>query len=113
MTMSEKWLFRMKRFRLVLVAPVLLLALASAMAAEAVRFDHDEARAAVERHDIRPLDEILAHLRDKIPGEIVRVTLERECGAWLYELRVVDAQGRVREVAVDATTGTVKNIGED
>ena len=102
----------MKFAALALVAPILLLAVVSS-AAEGARRDHDEAREAVERHDIRPLDEILARLRDKTPGEIVKVTLARERGVWLYEFRVIDRKGHVRHVEVDAASGMVMDAGED
>jgi uncharacterized membrane protein YkoI len=103
----------MKRTCFALFASAVVLSSLSAMAAEGARGDHDEAREAVERHDIRPLDEILARLRDKTPGEIVKVALKREHGGWLYEFRLVDRKGRVREIAVDAATGALKNAGED
>jgi len=101
----------MKSLALALVAPILLLAAASSAAGDNPRRDQDEARAAVERRDIRPLNQILAGLREKLPGEIVKVTLEREGGAWLYEFRLVDPQGRVREVSVDAATGAIVSDG--
>ena len=74
--------------------------------------DHDEARRAVEAGEIRPLTEILSLVRDKLPGEIIRVKIERENGLWMYEFRVVDSKGRLSEVYVDARTGGVKRIKE-
>lgn len=103
----------MKFAALALVAPILLLAVVSSAAGEGVRRDQDEARAAVERRDIRPLNQILAGLRENLPGEIVKVTLEHEGGAWHYEFRLVDPQGRVREVSVDAATGAIVNDGDE
>jgi uncharacterized membrane protein YkoI len=91
---------------------VLLSALSPALADESRR-DQDEAREAVQHGAIRPLDEILAKLRDRFPGEIVKVKLEREHGIWIYEFRLLDPQGRLREISVDAATGAVKESGED
>ncbi len=102
----------MKSAALALVAPILLLAVVSS-AADGARPDHDEAREAVERHDIRPLDEILARLRDKTPGEIVKVTLAREHSVWRYEFRLIDRNGHVRRVEVDAASGAVTDAGDD
>ena len=106
--------------------PVLAASLAASLAALAVclfatgpaaaggdRRDQDEARAAVESGAILPLETILARLKGRLPGEIVNVKLERERGIWLYEFRVVEPQGRVREIAVDAATGAVTEAGED
>jgi uncharacterized membrane protein YkoI len=78
----------------------------------AIARDHDDARHAVERGDIRPLAEILATVRDKLPGEIVRVEIEQRGGHWRYEFRTVDAQGRLFDVFVDARTGDVVRIRE-
>jgi uncharacterized membrane protein YkoI len=74
--------------------------------------DHDEARRAVEAGEIRPLTEILNLVRGKLPGEIVRLKIERENGLWVYEFRVVDSKGRLFEVYVDARTGKIKRIKE-
>jgi uncharacterized membrane protein YkoI len=103
----------MKRMGFALVASIIPLYGLSAVAAEGARSDQDLARAAVERHDIRPLDEILARLHDQIPGEIVKVKLEREHGVWLYEFRLIDRNGRIRRIEVDAASGAVSDAGEN
>jgi uncharacterized membrane protein YkoI len=74
--------------------------------------DHDEARRAVEAGEIRPLTEILNLIQGKLPGEIVRVKIEREHGLWVYEFRVVNREGRLFEVYVNARTGEIKRIKE-
>ena len=74
--------------------------------------DHDEARRAVEAGEIRPLAEILSSVRGKLPGEIVRVKIERENGLSVYEFRVVDSKGQLFEVYVDGRTGEIKRIKE-
>jgi uncharacterized membrane protein YkoI len=76
------------------------------------RHDHDDARGAVERGEIRPLAELLAMVRDKLPGEITGVEIERRHDAWLYEFRVVDKAGRLFEVYVDAKSGDIKRSKE-
>ncbi len=90
------------------MAIVLLSALAVlAAAARADDRDHDVARQAVERGEIKPLAEILQIVRDKLPGDIAGVKIERKGGRLVYELRVVGAQGRLLEVHVDAATGEI------
>ncbi len=69
--------------------------------------DHDVARRAVERGEIKPLAEILRALRDRLPGEVANVKLERDHGRLTYEFRIVSAQGRLLEVHVDAATGEI------
>lgn len=103
----------MIRARFALFASALVLSGSSAGAMAGARSDQDEAREAVERHDIRPLDEILARLRDKAPGEIIKVTLAREHGVWLYEFRLIDRNGHVRRVEVDGASGAVTDAGDD
>jgi uncharacterized membrane protein YkoI len=74
--------------------------------------DHDAARRAVQRGEIRPLAELLTIVRDKLPGEITGVELERDRGRWLYEFRVIDKAGRLFEVYVDAENGDIKKTKE-
>ena len=38
--------------------------------------------------------------------------LEHEGGAWVYEFRVVDANGRLFEIYVDARSGGVERMKE-
>jgi uncharacterized membrane protein YkoI len=77
------------------------------------RIEHDEARAALESGAIRPLEQILARVRESLPGEIVKVRLERESGRWQYEFRVIDRKGRLREIALDAATGSTIRIEDE
>ena len=91
---------------------VLAALLATCAGAPSLARDHDEARRAVEAGEIRPLAEILNAVRAKRPGEVVGVKLEREAGAWMYELRVVDDKGRLFEIHVDARSGEVERTKE-
>ncbi len=51
-------------------------------------------------------------LRGKLPGEVAGVEIEHEGGRWRYEFRVVDSQGRLFEVYVDARSGEIERIKE-
>ncbi|MGD2021176.1 MAG: PepSY domain-containing protein, partial [Thiohalocapsa sp.] len=75
--------------------------------------DHDRARAALERGEVLPLAEILASVTAQVPGDVVEVELEREHGAWVYELKVIAPNGRVLEVLVDAAAGRLLAHEED
>ncbi len=67
--------------------------------------DHDRARAAVARGEVLAL----ATLLDRVPlreGErLLDAELEREDGRWIYELELIDRDGRVREIELDARDG--------
>jgi uncharacterized membrane protein YkoI len=92
-----------------------LLTALTVVAAEAradERLDHDVARQAVERGEIKSLAEILQVVRARIPGEIAGVKIEREGGRLTYELRIVGSRGRLLKVHVDAATGEIGRIRE-
>ncbi|HEY7607656.1 MAG TPA: PepSY domain-containing protein [Alphaproteobacteria bacterium] len=91
------------------IALIALLA-APALADEDDKHDHDRARRALERGEVLPLERILAAVRAQVPGEVVGVELEREHGAWVYEVRVIDPSGRRLDVRVDAAKGAILKI---
>lgn len=77
--------------------------------------DHDrrdDVRRAVEAGEIKSLTDILALVRGQLPGEIAGVEIERKKGRWLYEFRVVDGNGRLFEVYVDARSGAIERVKE-
>jgi uncharacterized membrane protein YkoI len=103
----------MSRLFQALLVLSLLVAAGFPSAADEARREQDEARSAVESGAILPLEVILAKLRQRLPGEVVKVKLEREGGAWIYEFRLVDSRGHLREISVDAATGALKDAGDD
>lgn len=85
-----------------LVAALGLLAAATASADEG----HDEARRLKEAGAILPLEQVLAKARAAYPaGRVIEAELERERGRYIYEIKLVDEQGRVRELKYDARSG--------
>jgi uncharacterized membrane protein YkoI len=72
----------------------------------------NELRRDVERGAAKPLSEILAAVRQQLPGEVVKVHAEHEGGRWMYELRILDETGRVFEVHVDARTANIERMRE-
>lgn len=76
---------------------------------------HDEelARRALEKGEVLPLERIMAQLRDKVPGEISGIELEKEKGIWIYEFKIISPGGRMTKVRVNAATGQiVRNAGD-
>lgn len=73
--------------------------------------DADRARAALERGEIRPLDDVLRAARTAVPGDVVAVDLKRNDGRWLYKLRILGPDGKRRTVKVEART--LKILDED
>jgi uncharacterized membrane protein YkoI len=63
--------------------------------------DQERARDAFERGEILPISEILAIALQHLPGDVVG-----------YEIDVLTAAGRVREIEIDARTGAVLDIDD-
>lgn len=98
-----------------LMMPLVLAAavgIAAGAHADDRKLDQDTVRRAVERGEIRPLADILAAIRGKLPGEVAGVEIEQKNGRWLYEFRVVGSTGRLFEVYVDGRTGEIDRIKE-
>jgi uncharacterized membrane protein YkoI len=97
------------------VISALVLAGAALLAAEpllAEARDHDSVRHAVESGEIQPLADILNAVQGKLPGEIAGIEIEQKGGHWVYEFRVVDDQGRLFDVYVDAHSGAIERVKE-
>ena len=59
----------------------------------------------------RPIIErILSEVRKAVPGEVVGIELEHEHGAWVYEIKVIQAGGMRAEVLVDARSGRIVSV---
>lgn len=72
------------------------------------KVSQDEIRAAVRRGEIRPLAEIEDAVRGKLPGEVIKVEIERDDGLWIYEFKVLDSRGRRYDVYVDGRSGEIR-----
>lgn len=69
------------------------------------RPDHDQARAAVQAGEVLPLRTLLDRLEKSHPGQVLEVELERDDGRWVYELKLLQAGGRLVKLKVDARSG--------
>jgi uncharacterized membrane protein YkoI len=109
----------MRLGRTLVILAIVLAGLAFVAAAPRVADAHDhdelrrdEVRRAVEAGEIRSLADILGALRGKLPGEVAGIEIERSHGHWRYEFRVVDSQGRLFDVYIDARSGEIEEIEE-
>lgn len=79
--------------------------------------DHERAREARLRDEIRPIAEILHHIGEQIPGQVIGLELEREKRTgqpvWIYELKILTPDGRRLEIEVDARDGHILELEDD
>jgi uncharacterized membrane protein YkoI len=66
-----------------------------------------EQRTAIAAGEAIPLATARQMLHQRMNGELVRARLCRESGRLIYRLTVLARDGKVRQVTVDATNGTV------
>lgn len=89
---------------LAVTASVLALLLATPAIA---RDDHERAREAVQSGQIQPLRYILETLERTHPGKVLEVELERRRDQWIYEVKLLQPDGRLVKLKVDAKTAEV------
>ena len=75
--------------------------------------DHDEAYELLRSGEILPLEKILEISRKQVQGRILEVELEHEDDLLIYELEILDKEGVVWEIKVDASTGTIIEKEQD
>jgi len=75
---------------------------------ERIRLD-----AAVERGEILQLSEILERVRPDIEGKVLEIEFEYSKGSPIYEIYVLNDDGRRREYKIDARTARVLSLEED
>jgi uncharacterized iron-regulated membrane protein len=72
--------------------------------------DHDRAREAVRAGEAMPLPALLERLHRSHPGQVLELELEREDGRWLYEIRLLQPDGQLVKLLVDARTAEVLKL---
>ncbi len=86
---------------------LLCLALAAGGALASEKPDHERARAAVEAGEVMPLPALLEKLQRSHPGRVLELELEQEGGTWIYEVRLLQADGQLLKIKLDARTAQV------
>lgn len=107
---TPELLQRAPKLALALALPLAVtfaLATASPLAQARRDGDHDRARAAVQAGEALPLPAVLKQLERSHPGQVLEVELEREDGRWRYEVKLLQADGQLLKLVLDARTGAV------
>lgn len=99
----------MKTFRTLLLAVVIAFAAGGLQAGnhDDDGDEHDRARAAMAAGQIKPLAEILSQIEQRYVGRVVKTELERHEGIWIYELKLLPANGSVYKLKINAQTGRI------
>lgn len=69
--------------------------------------DHDQARAAVQAGKVLPLKTLLARIERDHPGQVLEVELEQERERWIYEIKLLQPDGKLVKLELDAATAQV------
>lgn len=99
------------RLRMMLVACAVLLIHGSLRASDAEpQHDHDRARQALLAGEILPLKTILDRVEREQPGQVMEVELEQKSAGWMYEIKLLQAEGRLIKLYVDARSGDILRL---
>lgn len=71
------------------------------------RDDHERALQAVQSGQVLPLTTVLERLGRQHPGQVLEVELERDAGQWIYEIKLLSADGQLLKLKLDAGTAAV------
>lgn len=101
--------------RVLLVWAILLAAALPAMPVEsrpvAVQYDQERARGEREQGRILGYDVIMRRATAAVPGRVVGQSLDRAAGErYVYRLRILQQDGNVVSVTLDAHTGEIMAI---
>ena len=76
--------------------------------------DQDEALRLRQHGVILPLEQLLHQAMQRYPGaRLLEAELEEEDDVYIYEVELLTAQGVVREIELDAATGSLISDKED
>jgi len=72
--------------------------------------DHERARQALMQGKVLPLRTVIDQVERDFQGQVIKVEFEEEKGRFVYEIRVLQAGGRVVKVEIDARDGRVLKV---
>lgn len=74
---------------------------------------YDRARRAVERGEALPAATMFERLRAVTRGDVVAMEYEFEFQRWVYEFKIVDPDGRLKVIHLDAASGELLKMSDD
>jgi uncharacterized membrane protein YkoI len=80
---------------------------------EGRREDAERASRGAESGEFMPLARIVAAVRERYPGEIVETEFETEGGRPWYEFHILQPDGHLIEIKVDARSGRYLKLHSD
>lgn len=72
--------------------------------------DHELARQALQQGKVLPLRTVLDQVERQYQGQVVKVEFEHEDGRFIYEMRLLQANGQLTKLKVDAVDGRVLKV---
>ena len=72
--------------------------------------EHERARQALEQGRVLPLTSVIAKVEREHPGQVVKIEFEEDDGRYIYEIRLLQRDGRMAKLKVDAVDGRVLKI---
>lgn len=69
--------------------------------------DHHLARRALEQGRVLPLRVVLEKVEREHQGQVLKIEFEEEYGQFFYEIRLLQSDGRMAKLKVDAVDGRV------
>jgi len=75
--------------------------------------DYIEARRLLDSGEILPLEVILKNVKQILPGKVLEIELEVEDEQIVYEIEILDRNGVIKEIYIDAKTGKLLLTKED
>ncbi|WP_416401005.1 PepSY domain-containing protein [Alicycliphilus denitrificans] len=72
--------------------------------------DHELAREALRQGQVLPLRQVLDKVEREYQGQVLKIEFERDDGRYVYEIRLLQKDGRMAKLKVDAVDGRVLKI---
>lgn len=109
---GHRYTLMLTTYRSALALAAVMAGLASPLSATAhnPHADHEQARKAVAAGEALPLRVVLGRIAPDYPGRVMNIQFERDDGAWIYKIRVLQKGGELLRLKVDAQTGNVIDV---
>ena len=72
--------------------------------------DHDLARQALQQGKVLPLRTVLDKVERDYGGKVLKIEFERDDGRFVYEIRLLQNDGRMAKLKIDAVDGRVLEV---